>query len=568
NLRVWDTLPPGVAVTAVLDGGTYFAASNRIEWTLGTLDARATRGLQYTVTPDGSVPAVAPNCAALDYDDGDGVLQQRVQTCSGSLYVRQPRLIFQKFIAPIGAPAPVARGGTFTYVIDVFNQFNFTATNITVWDSLPPDTTFVGTDCGATYDAGRHQVDWLIPSLGPKQDVFCNLTVVASTTQCMTCCSNIAYLAYGSATFSISSNDNDPVTERLLEPVISVTELVPSNPVVLDEPLVYVIRVGNFAMFSATNVTVRDALPSGFVFVAAEGGTSVNMSGGTVTWTLPVLEPGMELTLTVTGSATGCGAPIGPNNAIGSGENIFGCALPSGTSMDQVYYFTSPALALTMTPSAEIVAKGSDLGFTLTLRNIGDDTALNIVVWDTLAAGATSFVGCVPPPGGSCAYDPAFGPFGRVEWTLPRLDPGASVSFSATALVGSPGWSITPNGACAYSENRVGCARPPVCVDPTFGVDVDDAFLALFANADPDPAPEGCSLKIALTLNNLGALAATNIVVWDSLPPGAVYLGCNGTGGGTCSESGGIVSWTPGPLPPDGVAKLDIDLIADPRHNH
>jgi len=74
------------------------------------------------------------------------------------------------------------------------------------------------------------------------------------------------------------------------------------------------------------------------------------------------------------------------------------------------------------------------------------------------------------------------------------------------------------------------------------------ADLAITKTADQDPVPAGLPLTYTLSVVNNGLGQASNTVVTDTLPAGAVYQSCSTTQG-TCSEAGGVVTWDVGFLP-------------------
>lgn len=65
------------------------------------------------------------------------------------------------------------------------------------------------------------------------------------------------------------------------------------------------------------------------------------------------------------------------------------------------------------------------------------------------------------------------------------------------------------------------------------------ADLQLLAKVDaPDPVVTGSLLTYTITVRNNGPNAATNAVVTDTLPAGALFNSCQATGGGACGGAG------------------------------
>jgi len=89
----------------------------------------------------------------------------------------------------------------------------------------------------------------------------------------------------------------------------------------------------------------------------------------------------------------------------------------------------TPELSITKTASPNPVVTGSNVTYTLTVRNNGPSAATNVVVTDLLPAG-TTFVSCSSTAGGAC------GGLGNMRMvTFPAIPGGASaiITFVATA---------------------------------------------------------------------------------------------------------------------------------------
>jgi len=69
----------------------------------------------------------------------------------------------------------------------------------------------------------------------------------------------------------------------------------------------------------------------------------------------------------------------------------------------------------------------------------------------------------------------------------------------------------------------------------------------------------GVPLNYTIHVSNAGNTAATSVVVTDAVPAGASYVGC---GGGTCGESGGVVTWSGLTVPSGGAVDVTFVVTA------
>ncbi|MES9944589.1 MAG: beta-propeller fold lactonase family protein [Candidatus Thiodiazotropha sp.] len=97
------------------------------------------------------------------------------------------------------------------------------------------------------------------------------------------------------------------------------------------------------------------------------------------------------------------------------------------------------------------------------------------------------------------------------------------------------------------------------------GVSVFDtrADLSLVKQDDIDPIAPSATLTYTLAVTNLGPADAQNLVITDSLPTGVSYVdGSVNTPGGSCSESGGVVTCSLDSLVVSGEATATIQVTA------
>ncbi len=137
---------------------------------------------------------------------------------------------------------------------------------------------------------------------------------------------------------------------------------------------------------------------------------------------------------------------------------------------------------------------GEVITYSVTITNVGQVTATNTVVVDTLPMGLSSVVPTV--------------------WTVGTLAPGAGWTTSFTATVSGNAAGVTlVNAATVSAANEVNAAdNSAQATTVVLGSDL------VVAQTGPTAAYPGRLVTYSLVISNVGALAATNVRVTDTLP--------------------------------------------------
>ncbi len=202
--------------------------------------------------------------------------------------------------------------------------------------------------------------------------------------------------------------------------------------------------------------------------------------------------------------------------------------------------------------SSDAVAPGAPLTYTLVIHNNGAITATTLTLTDTLPAGVA--LAEVALPGGVC--EPGDG---VAVCTLAELAPGADVT--ATLAVTAPSADgVIVNTALVRSDwefatdyetqTSVSVAAP--------GAEAD---LALTPARSGASAQVGAPFTYLLALENFGPLAATHVVLIDTLPAGVTFSGA-ALPGGSCGETGGVVTCLLDTLAYGDVVTASVTIIA------
>ncbi len=247
-------------------------------------------------------------------------------------------------------------------------------------------------------------------------------------------------------------------------------------------------------------------------------------------------------TAILTGSAWAAQAPAGAaivNTAYVSYDGGAGTVvtLPTDTVVTEV---RAGVLEVVKTASRTSVSAGDTLAYEITARNAGTARLTRVTITDSLPV-MLSLVSSVPS--GTVRGN-------AVEWILPSIDPGASVTLRLHCRVLKSNYSETIVNRVSYSADGTPAGRSaPV---PVRWLPWSEAELS--KTVSPRRFYAGDTLAYALTARNTGVTDLTHVAVRDTLPEGLTFLSSDRT----VEVDGSVVSWTVDLLPKDGQARLTL----------
>jgi len=352
----------------------------------------------------------------------------------------------------------------------------------------------------------------------------------------------------------------------------------PATAVDAGSPLTYTVSWSNVGQGTIYNLTLTDTLPNGTVYaapslsfwaepdslgtpslVAAANAASVAgpwaagepVDGAAppriLRWTVDRVLPGMSglIRYSVRVSAT-----------LLDGSHVINSASATHTT-DSIRYATESvsttvtqgSIRLTKTATGDAFAQGEFLTYTLGFTNQAAYTVSNLRLWDTLPAGA----------GFIAATDGGVFDGTKVDWTLAALPPGATGTVSFTATMNGQAVTVGPNIARLDGDKSPGSPIPTV-VSNGVTVRLKVPQLALVKSVTTGAAPQNAVVTYTLLVTSSGEDTAANIQVWDSLPAGAAYAACTVPPGGSCADTGSLVTWTLPPMATGTTATLTVDV--------
>ena len=192
-----------------------------------------------------------------------------------------------------------------------------------------------------------------------------------------------------------------------------------------------------------------------------------------------------------------------------------------------------------------VVVPGSELTYTLALGNEGTDTAVNLLLEDSLPAN-TSFVSATG--GGVLDGD-------TVRWTAPSLVPGVSGSVSLTVRVDSP----LDNGTTLYNAAAFGADNAVSVTDDQSSVVSSSPLLSLDKRADSDFVTPGAEVTYRLEFSNTGNADASGVVLEEVIPEYTSFVSASDGG----SIQGSLVVWQLGDLPAGTSGEVTVTFQVD-----
>ncbi|RIH85006.1 hypothetical protein Mterra_01824 [Calidithermus terrae] len=458
--------------TNVADGGTYpFAEPNgrplgrdvggsTTSFDNGRLNSGESLFIRFRVTVNSNPPAIITNQGRITYTAGS--VSYRVLTddpnvaglADPTLVRVGPNLAVTK-VASVSATSP---DSSFTYTLTISNNGGVATTSATLTDVLPAGLSYVPNTAEAALGLNPTSFTNLNASsypfatgrpIGNNAPGFNNGTLAPGQTLTLRFQVQVATspLPPGSlsnqATVNFSGGpaggvlSDDPAIAGPANPTVTPVNFADltlskthSGNFVRGSTGVYTLTVSNIGQAaSAGTITVTDTLPAGLTFASATG------------WSCTVSSPGPPQTVTCT-SPGGLSIPVGGSASFtlnvgvsqGAASSLTNTASVSGGAENNTANNgTSDPTVVESRADVRMVSKaadnanpvqGTNVTFTLTVRNDGPSNATGVQVTDLLPVGL-SFVSSVPSQGSYTA--------GTGVWTVGNLASGTSATLQITA---------------------------------------------------------------------------------------------------------------------------------------
>lgn len=527
GVTVAGTLPAGLTL---ISNAPSVGSFNGSTWNVGTLASGASATLALTTRIDtiGSKTLVAQVTSA-NQSDPDSTPNNNVSTeddqASATVVVASSDLSLTKTVTTTTPNV----GQNVTFTLTARNAGPDNATNVSVKDMLPPGLNFVSATPPAAYDAQTGI--WTIGTLAANANTTLQIVAVPANGGTF---NNTAEIFTSDQQDSDSTPNNNVATEDDQATVtlnaqqidLSLTKSIDNPTPNRGSTVVFTTTLSNAGPSTATGVTVRDTLPSGFTFQSAQPSTGT-YSNTTGIWSVPTLAAGGAATLVITAvvntnvASTATAQVISANQVDVDSTPNNNLEAEDDQQSVQIAIPTAD-LSLQKTASTTTPNVGQEVTFTVIVSNSGPSGASGVVVSDALPTGLT-FVSANVTQGD---YAPTTG-----RWTVGNIAADGTATLNLIARVATAGVKTntaqiiaveqfdpdsTPGNNAASEDDQASVQVTPQRID-----------LSLTKTANKPRPSVGEEVTFTLTATNAGPNGATQVQVRDQIPNGLTFVSAN-----------------------------------------
>lgn len=444
------------------------------------------------------------------------------------------------------------------YTIMVKNLGPLAASNVTVFDQLPGQSSYVShvAPAGTTYSTATNL--WTVGNLAVGQELTLTITAYVNIGNNPKSFFNSAYLNSCTPGDNNGTNDVSLVTVTINGTDLGITKTMntgyTSYPV-SGASTQFLITLTNYGPNTATGITVKDIVPAGLSCDSAtivQGGGGFTNAGGKCDWTPANLAPNASAILRLNSTVSAATGSILTNRvsitAVDQADPNAG-----NNSASQVLYVGATDLALAKGVDNPTPVIGDTVTFSITLTNNGTNTVTGITVTDLLPAGLTYLSHSAPA---GTTYNSASG-----VWNVGTLAfPGNTTLTLRTTVDAGTGGTVITNSA---SISAAGSFDPIAANNSaSAAITVQQADVYVTKTATTLTPFAGDSVTFTVVAGNTGPNSATGVTVRDQLPAGLTYLSHVAAAGTSYDPLSG--DWSVGTLAKSGSATLTVTATVDP----
>jgi uncharacterized repeat protein (TIGR01451 family) len=342
QVTVTDPIPAGTSFLSASNGGVYNAVTNTVTWSLGVLQMNDPAiVLSLVVTVDAARRTAVSNTASVTDNNAPADVNAANNSATATTTVNAPPPIQADVTVAKLGPASAQTGSVISYTVTATNNSGINAaTNVTVTDTLPAGTTFIGTpptspSCLLATPTTVECTLGNIPANG-SSSVTIQVNAPANVPVGGKITNNVSV---GSTNDSNAANNtaswDTDITSPAVPPCLRVnpppecfssdpsadlvvTKVDTADPVVAGDDITYTITVRNNGPSDAAGVTVTDTIPSGTTLVSAVSSTGTCSSTSPISCSIGTLPSGASATVTVVVSTAGVAPGTITNTGSGS----------------------------------------------------------------------------------------------------------------------------------------------------------------------------------------------------------------------------------------------------------
>ncbi|WP_163401054.1 DUF11 domain-containing protein, partial [Flavobacterium fluviatile] len=321
----------------------------------------------------------------------------------------------------------------------------------------------------------------------------------------------------------------------------------------------------------ATNVAVRDYIPSGYTLVPGSASNSgqYNIGDNTLSWYGLAIPNGDRLTLTFNATINQTGSYLNVAEIIAADQydpdstpnnNI----LAEDDQDDAEVTLKIADLSLLKTVSPTSVSIDDNVIFTIRVTNSGPNNGTGITVLDQLPSGYTYV-----SDNGAGNYNSATG-----IWTIGNLNTGNTITLQITAKVNSvTNLSNYINVAEVQTANEIDPDSTPgngLIEDDLSNttVTLKQADLELIKSVAPTTAAAGEQVDFTINVINNGPGNASGVDIQDVIPDGYTLIPGSVSNGGTYQIASATLQWSDLYIASNSGINLTFSAIVNPLGNY
>ena len=319
----------------------------------------------------------------------------------------------------------------------------------------------------------------------------------------------------------------------------------------INDNIVYTITLTNDGPDSASSVVVEDILPAGLAFVSSVPSVG-SYDSGTGLWTVGTLANSASATLAITAQVTASGVInniVQVNGVVQADvDSTPNNDNPAEDDQDSVSIMVAAQADLTInnTDASSTYTPGTTRTYSLTLSNLGVDTAVNAVVTNTAPAGSSiANWTCIANGGATC---PNASGGGDILETIPTLNNGGSLTYSVDLTIPSNFLGNLVNSASIASDTDDATLANNTSSDMDTANNINDLAIIIH-DGETEYSPGASHENYTVVLTNSGASDAygSNVTVgfsagvvvsgWTCLAQNGAFICPNTSGSGAINET-------------------------------
>jgi uncharacterized repeat protein (TIGR01451 family) len=438
-------------------------------------------------------------------------------------------------VTNVASPNPVAAGANITYTQTATNIGAAAATNPTLTETTPLNTTFqsisapTGTTCTTPAVGGTGAISCTAPSApaGTSGTVTVVVQVNAGTAAGTVISDTATVNATNQGLGANAATATDVVSSAAQVDLTLATVATPLT-VFAGNNITYTETVTNGGPSAATAVSLTESIPNTTVVSAsAPAGWTCATTATTVTCTDPSLASGASVNIGVVVSvaASDTTTPITATSTLS--------ATNAATTSNMLNTPVTEAcdLAVTNTGTPNPVAAGGVITYTQVVTNTGPSNCGTATFTEPFPTN-TTFTSLTSAAGWSCTTT------GTISCSNPTVAPNSTSTFTVKVTVAagaSAGTLITDTATVATTTRDTNTANNSASVViPVAGA--TQADLTVTNSGSPNPVTAGQNVTYMQSVTNSGPAGATTVVLTETLPAGTTFVSL-ASSVGTCTTA-------------------------------